>query len=65
VNLNPAVELPQKGTSSTNQREAVTDSFREGDTCWVNRFFAEQCDFYSIPLRLLCLFVADPNAFLG
>ena len=41
----------------------MTESFREDYTCWVNGFIAEQSSIYSIRLRLLRLFVANPNAF--
>ena len=71
MKLNPAVELPQKSTRVTKPKEEVAKLFLEGDICWMNGFFAEQSCFHSIPpacdlseLRLLCLFVADPIAFL-
>ena len=41
----------------------MTELFRECFTCWVNGFIAKPCGFCSISLRLLCLLVADPNAF--
>jgi hypothetical protein len=40
----------------------MTELFRESFTCWVNGFNAKHCGFCSLSLRLLCLFVADPNA---
>jgi hypothetical protein len=59
MNLNPAGESPQKGTRSTKPPEQATESSREKDTCGANGFIAKQSRFNSIPLRLLCFFVAN------
>jgi hypothetical protein len=55
LKLNPAVELPQRGTRSTKQKEAVTGLIHEAFTRWVKGCFAEESGFHSIPLRLLWL----------
>ncbi len=64
MNLNPVIHLPQKGTRVTKSRCAGDKRLREDFTCWMKGFGGEKNSFWPIPLRLLCLFVANSTAVL-